>query len=184
MTRFTHRLVILSLVVAMASSQLFADGVEIGNGKRSDGRGGFEIGNGSILTVPGLYTLNEVIGNWKVESHNQFIRLTAMSDDAIKTQGDIDILRMVTILTGNDLMAYGNTRGWKSFTNLRDIQGIKKDSVSMSGMRVLEIMLYRAPTEVIRVNLSGPAGDPGFSAFEKFQKTLESLELTPTPNLG
>lgn len=160
------------------SAQVYADGIEIGNGKGGpDTVGGFEIGNGFLVNKVGLYKLSKVFGTWKADFFNRFTELTAISEDAIKTRASIDLMRSLDILSKSDLVKKMKLEGWTEVTNIPNITAMKMDSVSMSGIRKLEYHIFKGPGELVDVVLTGPQGDPGFSAFEQFQKTMESFEL-------
>lgn len=150
-----------------------SNGVEIGNA-RGD-RGGFEIGNGSISND--IYKIKQIVGMWKVEILNKFTGFTAITSEEVKARGDIDLTRMEEIFTLDDLLRQGGEEGWVK-VQVGNAEGIKKiEPVSVSGIRKLEYRLFKAPTEVVKITLAGPQGSPGVSAFDKFQRMLESLEI-------
>lgn len=160
----------------LALTSVVANGVEIGNGKGTDGKGGFEIGNGFLTSD--IFALRRVVGTWRLEVLNNYIGFTAVGQDKVTTRGSIDVDKMDDILSPDELIDWGLSRGWDK-TTVGNVSGVVKNAVSKSGIRDLHYLLFRAPTEVLKIDVTGPQGDPGFFAFEKFQKTLESLEVMP-----
>ncbi len=163
--------------VALASFSRTSSGVEIGNGKRFDDKGGFEIGNGSFANE--IYKIKQIIGTWKVEVLNKFTGFTAItSNEEVKARGDIDLTRMDDVFTLEDLIRAGLEEGWQR-VRVGNAEGIKKiEPVSLSGIRKLEYRLFRAPTEVVKITLVGPQGEPGISSFDKFQKMIEGRDIS------
>ncbi len=150
------------------------NGVEIGNGKPVDNQGGFELGNSFANDV---YKLKLVVGKWQVEYLKQFSEFRAQGKDAVRTKAEIDLVKEISILTLQDLMDSVEAGAWLP-VHVGNAYGVKHDGVSVSGMRQLEYKLFRGPGEVVTIVLSGPVGIPMNEAFENFQKTLESLEVT------
>lgn len=150
------------------------NGVEIGNGKPVDNQGGFELGNSFANDV---YKLKQVIGKWQVEYLKQFTEFRAQGKDAVRTKAEIDLVKEISILTLQDLMDSVEAGNWLP-VHIGNAYGVKHDGVSLSGIRQLEYKLFRGPGEIVTIVLSGPLGKPMNEAFENFQKTLESLEVT------
>lgn len=150
------------------------NGVEIGNGKPVDNQGGFELGNSFANDV---YKLKQVIGKWQVEYLKQFAEFRAQGMNAVRTKAEIDVVKQINILSLQDLVDSVEAGQWLP-VHVGNAYGVKHDSVSLSGMRQLEYKLFRGPGEVVTIVLQGPVSNPMNEAFENFQKTLESLEVS------
>ena len=137
--------------------------------------GGFEVGNCFITND--LSRLKHVIGAGRVEALNKFTDFNSSGAESVLAHGTIDAERMDNVLSPLDLPDTTLEEGWDSIS-IGNVCGIKKD-FSIDGIRVLKYLLFRAPTQVIRISLVGPIHDAGFQAFEKFQRTLETLEVLP-----
>lgn len=172
-------LVILSTSAIAKDLPSVRSGVEIGNGKGIDDRGGFELGNGRLFNKEGLYKINKVFGKWEVRYFNKFTELTALesAQGMPKTRVNIDVIQLENINSSADLVESGREMGWTPTRKIGGLDTIRKDSVSLSGIRQIEYRIFQAPTEVIRIDLIGPQGDPDLSAIELFQKSLETFEI-------
>ena len=163
----------LLFTASFVATSAIAAGVELGNGHSVNVSGGFEVGNCFITND--LSRLKQVIGNWRVEALNRFTDFTGTGGDSVLARGTIDVESRDDVLSPLDLDA--QAEGWES-VSIGNVRGIKSDS-NMDGIRILKYQLFRAPTQIIRISLIGPILDAGFQAFEKFQKTLETLEVLP-----
>ena len=66
-----------------------------------------------------------------------------------------------------------NLFGWKP-VKVGNAEGIKRESLSFSGIRELTYKLFHAPGKVVEVTIVGPNSDRADSAFSNLQKSMEN----------
>jgi hypothetical protein len=143
-------------------------------------RAGFEIGNSRKLieNEPGKYLL-KIYDKWEVGMAQAFTEITSPLYEGIpRARLQINVVESNAIQSLQDLYQARKDARWIPVA-LGKLQGLQQEKVLSSGVHEVEVHLFRAPGEVLVMQMDGLPGKTELTPFDKVISALTSFQGAP-----
>ncbi len=147
--------------------------MDIGN------RAGFEIGNGRklIKNEPGKY-LMKIYDKWEVGQADAFTEVTSPLIEGVpRARLQMNVVNGKETQSIQDLYESRKEANWIPMA-LGSLQGIQLERVLANGVHEMEVRLFRAPGEVVVMQMDGKPGTAELTPFDKLINALTTFKGT------
>jgi hypothetical protein len=156
------------------SGPLLTKLIDIGN------RAGFEIGNGRklIKNEPGKY-LMKIYDKWEVGQAEAFTEITSPLYEGVpRARLQINVVDSTNIQSLDDLYQSRRESSWIPVA-MGKLQGVQQEKTLSSGVVEMEVRLFRAPGEVLVMQMDGRPGKKELTPFDKVISALTTFQGAP-----